>query len=143
MMVTGSVMTIFLSMIQDMMGRKKITLACFFLPVVGFSCTYFGNSLFVKLLGLMFFWSYNELLTIALIVMLNELLVNPLRKYSVNICGFCVCITGIFGNFITNYCSSNVTVVLIIFLLYLVRFFYDSYIDTGVAKIPTQTKQNT
>ena len=124
MMVAASVMTIFLSMIQDMLGRKKMVLVCFVLPVVGFGCIYFGNSLFIKLVGVMFFWSYMEVLSIALIVLMNELLVNPLRKYSVNMAGISICLMGLLGNFITNYCSSYVTIVLIIFLYYLVGFLF-------------------
>ena len=70
----------------------------------------------------MFFWSYMEVISIALIVLLNKLLVNPLRKYSSNMTGISVCIMGLFGNFMTNYCSSYATVVLIIFLCYLAGF---------------------
>lgn len=121
-MTTASIFTIFLSIIQDLFGRKKLLLYCFSLAFVGYLLGYFGNSFVVRLSGLMLLWSYMEVLSIAGVILANELLVNPLRKYSMNIFSITVCTGGVFGNFVTNYLDSFEPLILVIFLFYFFGF---------------------
>ena len=57
---------------------------------------------------------------INVIVLSNELLVNPIRKYGHNIFSISTCVGGLLGNFLTLYFTSFQSLVLIIFVSYLV-----------------------
>ena len=69
LMVTASVMTIFLSIVQDYFGRKRLVVYSFALALGGFLLSYFGASFSVRLLGLMLLWSYLEVLMIFVIIL--------------------------------------------------------------------------
>ena len=59
-MAVSSFMTLFLSMLQDSLGRKKFFFFSFAFVLSGFLCAFFGNSIVFVLLGLVLMWSYAE-----------------------------------------------------------------------------------
>ena len=118
LMAMASILTLFLSVIQDVLGRKKLLLVCFFLCILGFFCMVLGQSLIARLFGLMFLWSHKEIVSIAMFVLSNELLVNPIRNYGHNYYSLANCVFGILGNYLTNYIDSYMTLIQIIFGVY-------------------------
>jgi MFS family permease len=116
-------MTFFLSTIQDHLGRKSLVLLCYVLAFLGWVLIYFFDSVYLKLLGLICFWNFMEVLSIAMVVLSNELLVNPLRNYSVNFYSIFLCVTGILGNFLTYYITTYESLLTLFFGIYMIGFF--------------------
>ena len=122
MMVVASVMTLFMSMIQDCLGRKQLLLIGFALALIGWACILFSNSLTIELLGLMTLWGYMDVLNTGIYVLSNELLVNPFRNLSINCYGIIICLGGIFGNFLTHFFQNYKTISTAVFICYLMGF---------------------
>ena len=121
-MAIGSIITIGLSAFQDLFGRRRLLLLSFILAVSGFMCVSSGTSLVVCLIGLILLWSYVEVSYIILIVLSNELIVNPVRKYVHNCFSIVLCFGGVFGNFLTHYLTSYQSLMTVIFFCYLLGF---------------------
>lgn len=119
-MVSGSIITIFLSVIQDLFGRKKLLLYSFSLAILGFIGAYIKTTFWIRLAGLILLWSYMQAVSIGAIVLANELMVNPLRKYGMNVFAICFCVGGFCGHFVTNYIGSFEPLLLIISSFYFV-----------------------
>ena len=118
LIIFASLMTIFLSIIQDLFGRKSLEIFSFPLAIFGFLLGYFGTSFFSQLLGLMLLWSYMEVVSIASIELSNELLINPFRNLFTNITSIFIFFSGLLGNYLTNYLTSYKDLFLIIFISY-------------------------
>ena len=112
----ASVMVFGVSWFQDHFGRKTFILSSFALEVAGILCVVWGTSLIVVMAGLVMLWSFIEIAYILLIVLSNELLVNPIRKYAQNIFAIVTVFGGAFGNFLTHYASSYQSILLVVFL---------------------------
>jgi MFS family permease len=116
-------MTLFLSIGQDLLGRKKLFVYSYLLLLVGWICIVFFESFVVNVLGLMLLWGFQEVTCLALYNLSNELLVNPLRNQSINMYSILICVGGIFGNYLTNYLTSFRSLSTVIFLVYTFFFF--------------------
>jgi hypothetical protein len=67
----------------------------------------------------MCFWSFGEIITVVLNVYSNELIVNPLRKYVINLFFICITFGGLLGHFLTHYTNSYKLLMSVIFFGYL------------------------
>lgn len=120
MMALASVVSISSSVFIDFFGRKQLLVLSFLIAVAGFTLVFMGTSLWVAVSGLVLFWSYVSASNISVILLSNELLVNPVRKYVHNVFSTVICFGGILGNYLTHYFTSYQSLLLIIFLSYLV-----------------------
>ena len=138
LMAIASIMTIGLSAFQDLFGRRRLLLLSFILAVSGFMCVSSGTSLVVCLIGLILLWSYVEVSYIILIVLSNELIANPVRKYVHNCFSIVLCFGGVFGNFLTHYLTSYQALKTVIFFLLPAWISVDDLFNSGVPEFPTQ-----
>ena len=122
LMAIASIMTIGLSMFQDLFGRRRLLVLSFILAVSGFLCVFWGTSLVVSLVGLILLWSYVEVAYIIVIVLSNKLIVNPVRKYVHNCFSIVLYFGGVSGNFLTHYFTSYQSLMTVIFSSYLLGF---------------------
>ena len=121
-MAIASVLAIGISVCQDFFGRRRLLVLSFVLAVSGFSCVFWGTSLVVSLAGLILLWSYVDVASITVIVLSNELIVNPVRKYVHNCFSMVTCFGGVLGNFLTHYFTSYQSLMAVIFSSYLLGF---------------------
>lgn len=125
---SGSIVTLIFSIIQDSMGRKKIMIFTFIFLFFGFIFLFFFHTLGTQIFALMLFWGYKEIIYSIELILSNELLVNPIRKHSLNLYSIIACIGGILGNFLTyylvNYINLHVILFLGFFLFTLMIFFF-------------------
>jgi MFS family permease len=121
-MLAGSIMTLFLSLGQDIFGRKKLFQFSYALLFFGWFFIVFFRSLILNLIGLMLLWGFMEVSCLSIYNLSNELLVNPLRNHSILIYSMAVCFGGILGNYLTHYLTSYQSLSTAIFFCY--SFFY-------------------
>lgn len=103
MMLIASVAIIFLSILLDVFGRKKVFMITSLSVVLGCGLVCFSDLLSVKMIGLTLLWTFSEFNFVVLSLLSNELLVNPFRHYSNNTYSIFLCIGGLAGNFLTHY----------------------------------------
>lgn len=118
-MMAGSVLTLCLSVVQDSLGRKRTMVLGVLMPCFGMALLCLVDSLLLKALGLMLFWSFGEVVTIASTVLSSELLVNPLRKLSVTIYQIVIILGGLTGHFLSQYLDSYKSFMALVFWGYL------------------------
>ena len=121
-LVVGSIMVFVFSIVQDILGRKKILTWSYLVMIIFWVCAYFQNSLSLQLFGLACFWGYQALTCTVIYLYLNELTVNPFRNYAVNCCSIFMCAGGLFGNLCTAFISDYKLLNLIIFSSYFLSF---------------------
>lgn len=119
-LLTASVMALFFTIVQDLFGRKKMILFCYILAVLGFISVYFSNLIGFKIIGLLCLWGFMEMVTPALALLSNELLVNPIRNFSFIFYTIMLCVGGLLGNYLTTKFTSYESLILFIFTGYTV-----------------------
>lgn len=112
-----------LSSFQDSFGRKLLIVLVFIFAVVGIACVFWGNSLWVAVAGMILLWSFVEVTYVPAIVLSNELLVNPVRKYAQNFFSMLSVIGGVLSNFLTHYFDTYQSFMMMIFVCHLAGLF--------------------
>jgi MFS family permease len=118
LMLFASILTLLFSIVQDSFGRKKMITYNYLLLCLGFVLAYFVHNKEAKICGFMFMWSFSEIFFLSLFLISNELLVTPLRNYSIVCFSIAIMVGGIIGNFVTLVITDYYSFVLFIFLGY-------------------------
>ena len=105
-LLTASVMAFFFGIVQDLFGRKRMIMLCNVLSVSGFALAFFFEPLGFKVAGLLCLWGFMEMISPALGLLSNELLVNPVRNFSFIFYTVSICLGGFLGNFLTTRFAS-------------------------------------
>ena len=119
-MMVATFITLSISIFQDHLGRKRTIVLCVSMILIGWILIMFTNTIICKVIGLILFWSYGEIITIGSNVLSSEVLVNPFRKHSVNWYQLVLIFAGLTGHYLTHYFNSYKSFMSLLFFAYLI-----------------------